>query len=376
LHQVSDPISNPILVRIHDLSRGGSGVARLDSGEIVFVPFTAPGDQVRVRILEKNKTYSQGELVEIVEPSSIRVAPRCAVFTRCGGCSWQHLPYSLQFETKKKGVLHALKRAGVSADAVPLDELPAKNPYSYRNRIQLRGTPARNELGFYGKGSSEVVPIERCEIAHEDINETLPRIREEARQKFDREYKVEIESPIRYVFNQKHAAFGFRQINDEQNAVLQTWVAEQAGSGPLLLDLYGGYGNLSRPLVDRFETIHCVDVSVPRERPDSLPESFQFHRSDVRGWLLRQSREPDAVSAATVILDPPREGLGADFSEIEAALSRSFRPEKLILVGCDVDAFARDTHRFLKRGYSLKKLGVLDLFPQTPHVESLALFSK
>ena len=350
-------------------------MARLDSGEIVFVPFTAPGDQVRVRILEKNKTYSQGELVEIVEPSPIRVSPRCAVFSRCGGCSWQHLPYSLQFETKKKGVLHALKRAGVSADTLPLDELPAKNPFSYRNRIQLRGNPAKNELGFYGKGSSQVVPIERCEIAHEEINEALPRIREEARQKFDRDYKVEIEYPVRYVFNQKHAAFGFRQINDEQNAALQAWVAEQAGSGRLLLDLYGGYGNLSRPLVDRFETIHCVDVSVPRERPESLPESFQFHRSDVRGWLSRP-HQADAASTATVILDPPREGLGADFSEIEDALSRSFRPEKLILVGCDVDAFARDTRRFLKRGYSLKKLGVLDLFPQTPHVESLALFSK
>src|SRR4051812_16815630 len=99
-------MENEVVVRITDLSRGGAGVSRDESGRVVFVPYSAPGDLVRVRIVETDKRYSQGEILEILEPSSDRQTPPCPAFGKCGGCQWQHLPYSLQWDTKANGILH------------------------------------------------------------------------------------------------------------------------------------------------------------------------------------------------------------------------------------------------------------------------------
>ncbi len=366
-----------LTLTIHDVARGGSGVARLNSGEIVFVPYTAPGDVIRARITEQKKNYSQGELVEIITPSPIRVSPPCPAFQRCGGCSWQHLPYEFQFETKKNGVLHALKRAGLDTQTIPLDTLPAEHPYFYRNRIQLRGNPQDKSLGFYERGTTRIFSIEQCWIARNEINEHLPEIRSKGFD-LDREFKVEVEvtdqGEVRSAWNQKHAAFGFRQVNDEQNLKLQNWVKFNIGTGFHLLDLFGGTGNLSKGLIGQFEKIDCVDITVPKVKPADLPTHFQFHRSGVAEWLNRINHNPQPHTR--VILDPPREGLGADFSKIESMLSKKYAPEIILLVGCDADAFARDTYRFTQKGYLLEKLGVLDLFPQTPHVESLAVLKR
>ena len=368
---------NPITVTIHDVARGGSGVARLESGEIVFVPFTAPGDVVSINITEKTKSYSHGEIVEILQPSKDRVDPLCPSFTKCGGCTWQHLPYALQFDVKKRGVLQTLKRAGLKTDGIEIDDMPAKNGYFYRNRIQLRGNPVDRSLGFYEKQSTKTFTIDDCKISRQEINDALPKIREEST-KLTQPFKVEVEvgddGVARWAWDKKNAAFGFRQVNDEQNALLQDWVKSNIGSGDMLLDLYGGAGNLSRPLVSQFNEIHCVDTNVPNEKPHELPESFTFYRASVVWWLQNAPQNKDFNTA--VILDPPREGLNVDFAQIEFALSQKFSPETIILVSCDADSFARDSFRFTQKGYSLSRMGVLDLFPQTPHVESLAVFKK
>jgi 23S rRNA (uracil1939-C5)-methyltransferase len=366
-------LSEIVTVQITDLSRAGSGVARLESGEVVFTPFTAPGDEARVEIIERKKNYLHARLVELVKPSPDRVTPPCPVFGICGGCSWQHLPYELQFETKRKGLLHALKRSGIEAENTPLDLLPAKNDYGYRNRIQLRGNVTTQEIGFYARGSQKLVAIDHCPITDKRINDRLPALREEGFKQFKEDFKLEIavdeSGEVGHAWNQGHAALGFRQVNDEQNEALKDWVATHTGDARILLDLYGGAGNLSRPMKDRFKSIHCVDISVPKTSP--VPH-LKFHRSGVGEWISRYRPETGSHS---VILDPPREGLSNDFARLAKALD-PLELNTLILVGCDVDAFVRDCHRLLKAGYQIQRLGVLDLFPQTPHVESLALFTR
>jgi 23S rRNA (uracil1939-C5)-methyltransferase len=352
-------------------------VGKLETGAVVFVPFTAPGDEIEVNLLKTTKNYSEGEISKLIHPSELRVTPPCPVFGKCGGCAWQHLPYELQFETKTKGLLHALKRAGVETETVPLDKLPADETYGYRNRIQLRGDPDDKTLGFYIRGQNSIVPIEQCPIARKEINDALPGLAAAGFQKFKEEFKLEIEvlenGKVRHVFNEGHAAFGFRQVNDTQNEKLKAWVATHVLDAELLLDLYGGHGNLSLPLQSRFSEIRCVDVSVPETR-SSFP-NFHYEKKDILKWSRSHEANPTFAKRTSVILDPPREGLGAHFSEIEAKISK-YPVQSLILVGCDVDSFVRDTSRFVKQGYRLARLGVLDLFPQTPHVESLALFFK
>jgi 23S rRNA (uracil1939-C5)-methyltransferase len=363
--------------RINDLSRGGSGVARLDSGEVIFVPFTAPGDWIEVRIIEKKKNYSQGELVQLLEPSPGRVPAPCPHFTRCGGCSWQHIPYSLQFETKKKGLLHALGRKGVETAGIPLDELPAQDSYHYRNRIQLHGNADTGVLGFFRPGTREIVDLQACAIADARINEALPGLREQGFREFRGEFKLEIdlspEGHVRSAWNRRHAAFGFRQVNDAQNRLLQTWISENLRSAELLFDLYGGNGNLSRPLASRFREVFCVDLFTgPRD--ETAPRNFHLVRQDMDRWSRTPIEESWAGKPASVILDPPREGIAETLPPLLHKISR-LSLTSVILVGCDVDAFTRDVQRLIKKGFRLERLGALDLFPQTPHIESLALFS-
>ncbi len=371
-------VSQSVKITIHDLSRGGNGVGKKDSGEVVFVPYSAPGDELLVQITKSKKNFSEGEIVEILKPSPLRLTPPCPVFKECGGCSWQHLPYSLQFETKKKGLIQALNRAEVKTDGIELDEFPATHLYHYRNRIQIHGDPTLKKIGFFGRGTNELVPIEKCEIVDSRINEALPKLAALGFSKFKEEFKLEIEvmpnGTVRHRFNEPHASMGFRQVNDEQNSKLQNWVKEHLSSADLLLDLYGGSGNLSLPLADQFSEIRCIDSFVPSSSPERIAH-FEFFRKDVRAWSHAPESKNDFQKEASFILDPPRAGLGSLFSEIEHKISK-YRIKSLILVGCDVDSFARDTSNFLKSGYKLKRLGALDLFPQTPHVESLALFHK
>ncbi|MBI2712669.1 MAG: class I SAM-dependent RNA methyltransferase [Bdellovibrio sp.] len=379
------------VLTVTDLARGGAGVARTEEGQVVFIPYTAPGDRVRVRLVEQKKRYFQGELLEILEPSSDRITPKCAVFGQCGGCQWQHLPYPLQWKTKAKGVLHALERVGLFESAtnqIPVDEIPAEQVWEYRNRVQLRGF--EKEIGFLRRSSREWVPIERCEIARREINGSLEETRALGAE-LPRPYKVEVEvtenGDIRRTWNSSHASSGFRQIHDQQNELLKDWVKKQLqteGLTPkqgILFDLYGGSGNLSLGLQGSFREIHCIDTGAPLlpSGPDSSSQmsSYHFHKKPVLNWVLKESGKPSASgfdSINSAILDPPRAGLDTDFKDIAGAIEK-LNVKRLIHVGCDVDAWVRDISRWAKRGWKIERLMLIDLFPQTVHVESVAVLS-
>lgn len=359
------------VLEITDLARSGAGVARDAEGRVIFVPFTAPGDRVRVEIAFEDKRYAEARILEILSSSPSRVIPPCPVFGKCGGCEWQHLPYELQWKTKKGGVAHALKRVEVQSEDLPWDEFPAERIWEYRNRVQLRGF--QESIGFYARSTKELVPIEKCFIARPELNERIAPVKDTGSSR-QREYKVELEvfshGEVTETWNAGHSARGFRQVHDEQNAVLQQWVGDHIGEGGMLLDLYGGSGNLSLNIASRFSEVHCVDFGAPRERSQG---AFHFHRSSVLQWLQENRTRLDREKEIRVILDPPREGLGPDLAPIIEIL-RSLSIKQTLLIGCEPDPWARAVQRFQKRGWKLKRLGALDFFPQTHHVEALAAF--
>jgi len=372
---------------IQDLSRGGAGVGRDPGGRAVFVHGTAPGDRVRVRITEEKKRYAQGELLEIIERSPLRVEPKCAVFGpgagRCGGCQWQHLPYDLQWKTKVQGALHALARVGFEApEGLPREEFSGKSPWAYRNRIQLRG--GAHGVGFYARGSHEIVPVSRCEIAREEINQALPELAREARA-LPAPSKVEIdvtaEGLTRTAWNARHAALGFRQVNDEQNERLKAWIrsalAPSLDREGVLLDLYGGAGNLSLGLAPHFAKIQCVDTGAGKAGELEVPSHFEFHARDVGRWVQKELKSgAKGLGGGAVILDPPREGAGEALSGV-AELANKFELRQWIAVGCDPDSWAKDLWRFLQsehgKKWRMERLAFFDFFPQTIHLESVAL---
>jgi 23S rRNA (uracil1939-C5)-methyltransferase len=364
-----------ITLEITDLARSGPGVGRDASGRVIFVPFTAPGDRVRVEIVMEDKRYAEGRVLELLESSRERAVPPCPVFGRCGGCEWQHLPYERQWSAKKSGVQHALKRVEIPTDGLPWDDFPADRVWEYRNRVQLRGF--RDELGFYARGSNQVVGIEKCYIARPELNAEIPRVRAEGASR-PREYKVELEvfpsGEVTTSWNRGHSAMGFRQVHDEQNEKLRAWVAAHAGAGGTLLDLYGGSGNLSRGVAESFERVHCVDVGAPPQRPAEAPANLDFHRFEVLAWLQREKSRL-GTGPFRVILDPPREGLGPELVPIVEIL-KNLRVEETLLIGCEADPWARALARFLRHGWTLERVGALDFFPQTHHVEALAVLRR
>lgn len=364
-------------LEITDLARSGAGVGRDASGRVVFVPFTAPGDRVRVELVLEDKRYAEARVLELLQASPERAQPPCPVFGVCGGCEWQHLPYERQWAAKKNGVLHALQRVGVDAKDLPWDDFPAERVWEYRNRVQLRGF--RNEIGFYARGSNRLVPIEKCYIARPELNEQIAGVRARGADR-PREYKVELEvfpdGHVTEAWNRGHSAQGFRQVHDEQNEKLQAWVAANAGSGGTLLDLYGGAGNLSLGIAARYEQVHCVDIGTPLVAPEGTPAQFRFHRSEVLAWLRReQPKLKAAPSPVRAVLDPPREGLGEELVPVVEIL-KAIGVRETLLIGCEADPWARALARFLRHGWELRRVGALDFFPQTHHVEALALLMR
>jgi tRNA/tmRNA/rRNA uracil-C5-methylase (TrmA/RlmC/RlmD family) len=219
------------------------------------------------------------------------------------------------------------------------------------------------------------VAITHCPIARPEINADLAGAAAEGA-RLPEAYKVELEAlpdgSVRRTWNAPHGAAGFRQVHDEQNAKLQRWVAAHASPGRVLLDLFGGAGNLSLGLAARMREVHCVDTGAPAAAPAGTPANFRFHRSAVLPWLLR--RQP-FDGPGTAILDPPRDGLDRDASEIAARLEK-LGVDEIVAVGCDADPWARDLARFARRGWQLREAAAIDFFPQTHHVESVAFLTR
>lgn len=170
---------NDVVVKIEKMAFGGSGFGHVD-GKACFVPFTAPGDIARVRIMKEKRSYLEGELCQLVECSGQRANPLCPVFGACGGCNWQHLSYSDQIVAKEEIFAELLWRSGrVSRDRI-LPIIAAPEPFAYRSRIQLkvRCVAGEPQIGFYRAGSHFVVNIPgKCAIVHPEINRLIACLR-------------------------------------------------------------------------------------------------------------------------------------------------------------------------------------------------------
>ena len=359
----------PLILRISDLSRSGAGVGRDENGRAVFVPFTAPGDLAKVKLTKAKSKFAEAQLIELIEPSVERVEPKCPAFSRCGGCQWQHLPYDLQWQIKVKGVRDSLRLNNIEAPAV-WENFPAEQVWFYRNRIQLRGNASA--IGFYEAKSNKLVSIDKCYIADEKLNELMVETITEASQEtkpFKVELSVATDGSAVKTWNAMHGAAGFRQVNDEQNANLQRWIKASLMDDIAILDLFGGAGNLSIPLIEQTSEIHCVDLTVP-ESSENLPSYFHFHRSAVLPWLKQCS--VNECRERIALIDPPRDGLGVELLEILSYLDK-LNVDKIFLIGCKTDPWSRDIAQMIEKGWCLDKIAVFDFFPQTFHVESAAL---
>jgi len=327
---------------------GGAGLARLD-GQVVLVPFTLPGETVRARVISRARSMLRAVPVEIVAPSSERVAPACPYFGRCGGCHYQHASYETQLTHKREILRETLQRVGKFE--VPGEiEVMAAEPYSYRNRVQLHVDGAR--VGYLEPGSHRLCPVDHCPIASPRLNQALrenvlgrrfPR-RVESIELFTNEAEVQAPmsetAPIEYRAGEETYRVGARSFFQVNRFLVERLVERvtAAAEGRYALDLYAGVGLFSLPLARRFARVVAVETGSSAHadlaynaQHAGLP--VQAERAAAETYLETVTDRPDLIVA-----DPPRAGLGKQAVQHLLCLSAP----RLVIVSCDPATLARD----------------------------------
>jgi len=172
-------MNEPIIATIDSLAFGGNGVTRIN-GKVCFVPFSCPGDRVRLVVTTEKRSYQTARIVELLEPSPERVEPPCPVFGRCGGCAWQHIEYGRQLQAKRQILADTLWRGARVDGSCVKSALPSPAQYGYRSRIQLKlqMTAGKLHIGFFRGNSHTVEDIPRgCPVALPVINQSMAALR-------------------------------------------------------------------------------------------------------------------------------------------------------------------------------------------------------
>ncbi|RMF46826.1 MAG: class I SAM-dependent RNA methyltransferase [Deltaproteobacteria bacterium] len=415
---------------IDSLCFGGDGIGRYRQ-QAVFVPRTAPGDRVRCRIVNRRKNYLRAEVVELLESGGARRKPPCPWYGSCGGCSWQHLDDQSQAEWKARLLADQFRR-GLRRDDLPeVEFIPAKKTWNYRSRVQFKCHHRRDgrlAIGFYRPGSHFVENVATCAIADDRINHMLALLRAwlPRFQQPDRIPQVDVivgdAGPPHIVLHlfggQPVPAFvtavcgekgyglhvqrgrkdslqslteacvprirpdssglelatvpgGFHQVHLEQNRRLVQCVLELAGlqGDERVVDLFCGMGNLTLPMAGGCRSIVGVEDYAPAiERARFNARSNSMDNAAFVAAPAAEYLDDLASGVDLLLLDPPRTGA----RDCMASVAR-LRPGRILYVSCDPATQVRDIAPLFGQGYRLERLVGIDMFPQTWHIESLAL---
>ena len=379
-----------MLLNIEKLVYGGDGLARPD-GQVALLPFVLPGEEVEAEVARAKNDLLRGRVVEVISPSSHRVAPPCPYYYRCGGCQYQHADYAYQLEQKQAILLEVLRRIGKIELDVPVEVIAAE-PWGYRNRAQLHVEDGA--IGYFEHGSHTLCPVERCPISSPRLNEIigelskalprLPRFTSEL-ELFTNETQVQflpserVPGPVRTLLDSLGTSSsieygGFRVGRNsffQVNRFLIDLLVEAAtrdASGESALDLYAGVGLFSRTLAARFGRVVAIEAgaSAARDSQFNVPEVTTVHDT-AEQFLAALHDTPDFVLA-----DPPRAGLG---KQVVGELVR-LSPPRIRIVSCDPATLARDLRALLAAEYRIQHIALIDLFPQTAHLETVVELQK
>lgn len=396
------------MVRIDKVVAEGDGLGRLEDGRVVFVSGGLPGELVRCRIIRQSRDYARAVAVEILEPHRQRVEPPCPyVAPGCGGCDLQHASLGLQWDIKCDIVSESLTRLGkiVAPDVRRFGGDPAASDGSLSDRakrITVRVVADESgRPGFRRRGSHDVVAIDHCLAADENVNTLLADLRLDPGHEAvlrcgstsdervvvtdpsttlsgrSAESRADGDSSSAMHVTVEGVTFAVSSSSFFQSSVaaaedLVRAVREALGNpqgwvpGPVV-DAYGGVGLFSATVVpaDREAIVIEVGDSSCRDAAVNLAgRRARIVQGPVEGWV------PE--SAAVVIADPPRDGLRAAAIDVLAATGAPI----LVLVSCDPASLGRDARLLGEAGYRFHSARVLSAFPHTHHVETVSRFEK
>ncbi|ENO88927.1 23S rRNA (uracil(1939)-C(5))-methyltransferase RlmD [Thauera linaloolentis] len=425
---------------IESLDHEGRGIAHVD-GKAVFIEGALPGERVEYTVLRERPRYAQAETARVLKASAQRVAPRCAHFGTCGGCSMQHLDSSAQAAAKQRILEDALWHIGKVEPQIihPAIHGPAWG-YRYRARLSVRVVPSKGGvlIGFHQKRSSYIADMHACPVLPPAISALVPELHGliAGLSIADRVPQIEIavsDTATAFVFRhllpfsvgdrRALAAFAdahgiqawtqpggpdtaaplhpqggpglaytlpefdvrmdfrptdFTQVNVHINRLLIRRAMQllEPRPGERIADLFCGLGNFSLPIARRGASMVGVEGSealveraLANAAANGLAARCEFHAAN-----LFEATE-DSLAALgpldKLLIDPPREGAIA----VVKAISPLQRPPRIVYVSCNPATLARDAAVLVhEKGYVLRGAGIANMFPQTSHVESVALF--
>ncbi len=393
---------------------GGFGLCRTEQG-VVLVPFVVPGEEVELELEGRRKGVLWGRVKQILKSSPHRVQPRCRFFGLCGGCQLQHMDYTSQLEAKKQMVLDNFQRIG-KFTVEELELIPSP-PWGYRTKVYFKASEGR--LGFFKRASNELVEVDSCLLASDEANRIYSKLRLLFKEKGGDYLFVDeiilLQDPSGQEFLLQFEASTSREelqeIAEVDEAVKgvgwgQTWygkpylvmnlsghsylfststfiqsnrfllermlglVREWAGEGNLAYDLYAGTGFFSMVLAEKYRKVVAVENNPQAEQLFRIASQLngsppvEFVSSRVENCLFDR--------AELFLLDPPRGGISKRvFQKVVGA-----GPSRVIYFSCDSAAASRDLRWFLQAGFSIERAVLLDLFPQTAHVELAILLTR
>ncbi len=417
-------------ITVEKLVHGGTGLARLDTGQAVFVAGVLPGERAVVTLRRKRKGFFEADLVEIITASGDRIEPPCRGETQCTGATWPHIAYPAQLRYKQDILLDTLSRIGGMAPERPLPILPSPRTDHYRLRTQfnVRTVAGTQRIGFFRPGSYSLIEVEDAFLIDPVINKTLQAVRALERRlpplqeihinatpsgkvhillftgqdtlpamdSFFENLRSAVPGVIGitgFANRKKTFALGrnqleleieglrmlategnFYQVNWEQNRNMVKTVIDFAGAGgtDTVLDLYCGIGNFALPLAKRAKKIIGIESgysAIEDARGNASSNGIrnaEFIADDMQKGL--KTLIQNKLRAEVIVLDPPRSG--ATLKTLERVLA--FVPRTIVYVSCNPSTLARDLKYFHLFGFRLDRLQPIDMFPYTYHIECVA----
>ncbi len=414
-------------LRLEGIAQGGEAVGHVE-GRVVFVQGGIPGELVSVRLLEKRPSYAKGQVEQVLEPSPDRVGPPCPLVGQCGGCGWQYIAYPAQLAFKKTIVEEQCRHMGGLTECPIEPTLGMKEPWRYRSTVEVHVAPT-GLVGYYAPRSHHVVAADDCPLHVRPLNSVLLKLQRiiPSIRPADRPAAI----TLRYSWAEKLTMVLFQEGTRSGAAQLAERLADRvaeaawqhgrhvqvlAGRGYLvekiggvslrlsptsffqvnipqarrmvqlveemleprpedsLLDAYAGVGAISLPLARRVDRITAIE-SHPAAVAD-LRANVQQLRLDqveaIEGLVERVlPAQVESQHYDLILLDPPRRG--CEPAVLQAILSA--QPRRIVYVSCHPGTLARDLKALRAGGYHLLRVQPLDMFPQTPHVESVALLT-
>ncbi len=420
-------------VTVTDMNDLGYGVARVD-GIVTFVDGGVTGDELKIKIIKAAKDYGVARIEEIISPSEHRVTPDCAVFPRCGGCSFRHISREYELELKRNLVVSAFRKNGIDANVA---EVVTDGKVSgYRNKAQYP-IDENGNIGYYARHSHTVIPCDKCDLTAPELSEIATFVSEYIKSKKWQvkhiylriaektgQIMVCLVTPNTALKGEKEFAeiltakfpnivsvllnihpeetnvilgketkvlcgadriedilcdcrFGisslsFYQVNRSCAELLYNEAIKRAGDAKKVADLYCGAGTIGISFAKSRPDASVLGIEIIPQAVENAKQNAALNGIKNAEFICADAMTFEISDFDCVFIDPPRKGMSAELTD---KICKS-NLKKLVYVSCDPTTLARDAKKLIEAGYEMGVVTPVDMFPRTGHIECAVRFTR